>query len=86
LAASALDHDTLGTPLVDLAELHFLNLVTRLDALDYLSQLSSPLFPFPFSHPQAGTIRHDYKGSVGVFTCLVMLSVLAYKKNLMPVH
>src|SRR4051794_27851838 len=87
LSALALDHDTLGTPLVDLAELHFLNLVARLDALGYLiSQLSSSPLSVSVSHPQAGTIRHDYKGSVGIFTCLVMLSVLAHKKKLGPVH
>ena len=88
LSASALDHDTLGTPLVDLAELHFLHLVARLDALDNLiNQLSSsPLSVSLFSHPRTGTIRHDYKGSVGIFTCLVMLSVLEHEKDLVPVH
>src|SRR5918998_2272810 len=83
LSASALHHDTLGTPLVDLAELHFLDLVARLDALDHLiSQPSSSPLSVSLSHPRTGTIRHDYRGSVGIFTCLVMLSVLAHKKNL----
>ena len=87
LSASALDHDTLGTPLVDLAKLHFLHLVARLDALDYLiSQLSDSPLSVSLSHPQAGTIRHDYKGSVGIFTCVVMLSLLEYKKDLVPVR
>ena len=39
--------------LVGLAELHFLNLVARLDALDYLRQ-NCPVPPFPFPHPQTG--------------------------------
>ena len=87
MSASALDHNTLGTPLVDLAELHFLNLVARLDALDNLiNQLSSSPLSVSLSHPQAGTLRHDYKGSAGIFTCLGMLSVLAHEKNLVPVH
>ena len=87
LSASALDHDTLGTPLVDLAELHFLHLVARLDALYYLtSQLSSSPFSVSLSHHDRATIRHDYKGSVGIFTCLGMLSVLAHEKDLVPVH
>ena len=87
LSASALDHDTLGTPLVDLAELHFLNLVAWLDALDYLiSQLSSSPLSVSLSHPQAGTIGHDYKGSVDIFTCVVTLSVLAHEKDLVPVR
>jgi hypothetical protein len=45
--ASALDHDTLGTPLVDLAELYVLNFIARFGALDHLSQLSISPFPFP---------------------------------------
>src|SRR5918994_5369513 len=41
-------------------------------------------FPFPFPHPRTGTTRHDYRGLVPTFTCLVMLSVLAHEKNLVP--
>ena len=43
--SSAFDHDTLGTPLVDLAEFHVLNFIARFGALDHLSHWYS--FPFP---------------------------------------
>src|SRR5215212_8495041 len=81
----ALEHNMLRVPLVDLAQLHFLNLVARLDALDYLRQ-NCPGPPFPFPHPQTGKNktqlykRHDYKGSAATFMCLIMLSVLAHEK------
>jgi len=78
----------LRVPLVDLAELHFLNLVARLDALDYLRQLFSSPFPFPTRRRAIETQlykRYDYKGWAGAFTYLMILSVLAHK-NLAPVH
>src|SRR5215207_8902949 len=83
LSTLALEHNMLRVPLVDLAELHFLNLVARLDALDYLSQLSSSPFPFPHPCRRANKTqlykRHDYKGWALTFTCFVMLSVLAHE-------
>jgi hypothetical protein len=54
-ALLALDHDALGTPPVDPAHLHVLNLVMRLDALDYLtSQLSSSPVSVSVSPPANG--------------------------------
>jgi hypothetical protein len=47
LPTFALDHNTLGTPLVDLAELYLLNLVARVEALDNLGH-SPPFEPLPF--------------------------------------
>src|SRR5215216_801623 len=44
LPAVAFNHDALGAPPVDRAELHFLNLVARFDMLDHLCQCP----PFPF--------------------------------------
>jgi hypothetical protein len=87
LSTLALGHNMLRMPLVDLAKRHVLNLVARLDALDYLaSQLSSS--PFSFSHPRTGTItiRHDYKGSAVIFMCVVIPSVLEYEKSLVPIQ
>jgi hypothetical protein len=87
LSTLALGHNMLRMPLVDLAELHVLNLVARLNALDYLaSQLSSSRFPF--SHPRTGTITigYDYKGSAVIFMCVVIPSVLEHEKNLVPVQ
>jgi CheY-like chemotaxis protein len=87
VSASAFEHDLLGTPLVDLAKFDFLNFVARSDALYYLtSQPSSSPLSVSLFHPRPGTIRHDYKGSVGIFTCPVMLGVLAHEKDLAPVH
>ncbi len=43
IAAVALDHGTLGTPPVDPAELHFLNLITPSVALHNGSHLTYPL-------------------------------------------
>src|SRR5918994_5910821 len=86
----AREHNMRRVPLVDLAELDFLNLVARLDALDYLRQLSRS--PFPFPHPCRRATktqlykRHDYKGWALTFTCLAIPSVLAHEKNLVPVH
>ena len=47
LSTFAFEHNTLGLPLVDLAELQLLNLVARVEALDNLSH-SAP-FPVPTS-------------------------------------
>src|SRR5919107_1181293 len=85
-----LEQNMLRVPLVDLAHLHFLNLVARLDALDYLRQLSRSPFPFPHPCRRANKIqpykRHDYKASAATFTCLVILSVLAHEKPGALVH
>ena len=48
LSTFAFEHNTLGLPLVDLAELQLLNLVARVEALDNLSHSSTP-FPCPGS-------------------------------------
>src|SRR5215208_8488855 len=50
LPAVAFNHDALGAPSVDRAELHFLNLVARFDLLDHLCQCS--LFPFLLGSPR----------------------------------
>src|SRR5829696_2111152 len=50
LPAVAFNHDALGAPSVERAELHFLNLVARFDLLDYLCQC--PLFSFLLGCPR----------------------------------
>ena len=56
LAVFALGYDTLGTPFVDLAELHFLNVVVLSYALGGLhAYLSSLNIPFP----RPGFVQED---------------------------
>jgi hypothetical protein len=63
LSTLAFDHDALGTPLVDLAELYVLNFIARFGALYYLCHRYSfpfpSLFPFPTREraQQTGTIK-----------------------------
>src|SRR5919112_4569363 len=62
LLAVAFNHDALGAPPVDLAELHFLNLVARFDILDYLCQY--PPFPFILGRwPKAASIQRRSQGT-----------------------
>src|SRR5215210_112575 len=59
LAAVALDQDALGTPPVDLAELHLLDLVIPFDVPDYDHRLLS--FPSPWfrtGRSQLPSCRH----------------------------
>jgi hypothetical protein len=54
--AVAFDHDALGAPPVDEAQLHFQNLVVRFGTLDNPRHRRSPSFPRPLSllrSPQA---------------------------------
>src|SRR5919112_2053040 len=73
LTAGAFDQDVRGAPPVDLAHLHVLNLVVRLDALDDLRRLRHwPLSLSPSSSRSSRT--YDYKGSEGTRLCRVTLS------------
>ena len=56
LAAFALDYDTLGTPFVDLAKLHFLNVVVLSYALDALYAYPTSL---KISFPRTGFGQDD---------------------------
>jgi hypothetical protein len=56
LAAFALDYDTLGTPFVDLAKLHFLNVVVLSYALDALYAYPTSL---KISFPRTGFGQED---------------------------
>src|SRR5829696_7618248 len=62
LPAVAFNHDVLGAPPVDRAELHFLNLVARFDLLDHLCQCP----PFPFLLGRGRKAARIQKGSYKV--------------------
>src|SRR5215210_4731305 len=62
LPAVAFNHDALGAPPVDRAELHFLNLVARFDMLDHLCQCP----PFPFLLGRGRKAARIQKGSYKV--------------------